>query len=64
MSINNRVFLDNENKWVVTDRKYQKVFAANESLDELQKEIKKLEVKDAVIIFVPPFNASLVPCQY
>lgn len=63
--MNTKIYIDNERKWIVTDKSYQKVIASNRNLEKLQKEIKELNIKDAVIMFVPPFNASLAPtCLY
>ena len=59
--MNIKIYIDNENKWIATDRNYKKVLIANKNLDILQKEIKKTNIKDAIIMFVPPFNTTLAP---
>lgn len=59
--MNTQVFIKNENKWVATDKLQKKVFAASENLKELQKNLKKLNIKDAVIMFVPHFSKTLAP---
>lgn len=62
--MNKKIFLANENKWLATDRTYKKIFAASENLNSLQKKLKKLSVKNAVTLFVPPFDKVLSPkCQ-
>ena len=61
MNTYNNIFLKNENKWIVADKEYKKVFASESKLEDLQKDIKKLKIKDAVILFVPPFDTSLAP---
>lgn len=53
------VLFNYENEWVVTDKKYSKVFGTNKDLGKLQKEIKKKKIKDAVVSFVPPRDTSL-----
>lgn len=53
------VLFNYENEWVVTDKKYSKVFCTNKDLGKLQKEIKKKKIKDAVVSFVPPRDTSL-----
>ena len=53
------VLFNYENEWVVTDKKYSKVFGTNKDLGKLQKEIKKQKIKDAVVSFVPPRDTSL-----
>ena len=53
------VLFEYENEWVLTDRKYSKVFLSNKDLDKLQKETKKRKIKDAVISFVPPRDTAL-----
>ena len=59
MNAGKHIFLTNENKWIVTDKNYQKLLLAKENVDELQEEIKRVKVKNAVILFVPPFDTSL-----
>lgn len=61
MHMNTKIYLDNQNKWIVTDKDYKKVFLSNENLDKLQKNIKKKNIEDAIIMFVPSFNAALAP---
>ena len=52
-------FKKHEREWVLTDRKYSKVILANKDLGKLYREAKKKNIKDAVVMFVPPFGASL-----
>lgn len=59
--MNIKIYINNENKWIATDKNYKKVLLSNKNLDVLQKEIKKTNIKDAVIMFVPPFNKTLAP---
>lgn len=54
-----KLFQKHENEWVLTDRKYSRVILAEKDLGKLQKEAKKQSIKDAVIVFIPPFNASI-----
>ncbi len=54
-------FTKYENQWIVTDKMYKKVIVSNEALNELQKEVKKLKLKDSIIMFVPSFDKILVP---
>lgn len=62
--MNLKIFAKNENKWVVTDKRHKKVLAVSNSSDELQNKIKKLRIKDAIVMFIPPFNKTLAPkCQ-
>jgi hypothetical protein len=56
-----KIFINYENKWVLTDKKYTEVIAAEEQLEDLQKEILRLKIRDAVIMFVPPFDSTLSP---
>ncbi|OIP57951.1 MAG: hypothetical protein COX79_05715 [Candidatus Levybacteria bacterium CG_4_10_14_0_2_um_filter_36_16] len=55
----NKAFKQHENEWVLTDRKYSKVILSNKDLGKLQKEVKKKKVKDAVVMFIPPFDAFI-----
>lgn len=55
------LFAKNENKWVATDKIYKTIIASSETLSELQRKIKKLKIKNAVIMFVPSFNKTLAP---
>ena len=65
MNVNNSVFLKYENKWIVADKNYKKVYAAEDDLDELQKDIKRLKIEGGVVAFIPPFDSTLSPkCQY
>ncbi|MEX2007220.1 MAG: hypothetical protein WD992_00410 [Candidatus Levyibacteriota bacterium] len=59
--MNIKLYINNENKWIATDRNYKKVLLSNKSLDVLQKEIRRINIKDAIIMFVPPFNKTLAP---
>ena len=59
--MNTKIYAMNENKWIATDKNYKKVLLSNRNLDKLQEEIKKMNIKDAIIMFVPPFNATLAP---
>ena len=52
-------FKKHEKEWVLTDRKYSKVILANKDLGKLQKEAEKKNIKNAVLMFVPPFDAFL-----
>lgn len=59
--MNVKIYRNNENKWIATDRNYKKVLLSNKNLDKLQSSIKKSKITDAVIMFVPPFNTTLAP---
>lgn len=59
--MNTKIYLDNQNKWIVTDKGYKKVLLSNKSLDKLQETIKKKNIEDAIIMFVPSFNTALAP---
>lgn len=62
--MNTKIYINNENRWIATDVKYKKVLLSNKSLDKLQKELKKLDIENAVVMFVPPFNMTFAPkCQ-
>lgn len=56
-----KIYINNENKWIATDRTYKKVLISSRSLNKLQNEVRKLKIRDAVIMFVPPFNTTLAP---
>jgi hypothetical protein len=63
-NIKQSILKEYENKWVVIDKGYKKVLAAQDELDDLQRDIKELKIKDSIIMFVPPFNTALAPkCQ-
>ena len=57
--MNIKLYLNNENKWIATDKNYKKVLLSNKSLDKLQETIKKKTIEDAIIMFVPYFNTTL-----
>ncbi|MBI4096126.1 MAG: hypothetical protein HY425_00225 [Candidatus Levybacteria bacterium] len=59
--MNTKLYLDNENKWIATDKNYRKVLLSYRNLDKLQEAIKKKNIADAIIMFVPPFNTALAP---
>lgn len=59
--MNTKIYLNNENKWIATDKNYRKVLASNRNLDKLQEKIEKMNIKDAIVMFVPSFNAALAP---
>jgi hypothetical protein len=55
----NKAFKKHENEWVLTNRKYSKVILANKDLGKLQKEAKKKKIEDAIVMFIPPFDAFI-----
>lgn len=59
--MNKGIFLDYENKWVVTNKNYQEVLLSDSSLEHLQKGIRKLKIKNAVIMLIPLLDASIAP---
>ncbi|KKQ29831.1 MAG: hypothetical protein A3H17_03420 [Candidatus Levybacteria bacterium RIFCSPLOWO2_12_FULL_37_14] len=59
--MNTKIYLNNENKWIATDKNYKKVLFSNKNLDKLQEIIKKKNIEDAIIMFVPSFNTTLAP---
>lgn len=59
--MNTKIYLDNQNKWIVTDKEYKKVLLSDGDLNKLQKTIKKENIEDAVIMFVPSFKSALAP---
>lgn len=59
--MNTNIYLNNENKWIATDKDYVKVLLSNKSLDKLQETIKKKNIEDAIIMFVPSFSTALAP---
>lgn len=61
MGMNARIYLNNENKWIVTDKSYRRVLFSNKNLDKLQKAIKKKNIEGAIIMFVPSFSTTLAP---
>jgi len=56
--MNIKIYRNNENKWIATDKNYKKVLLSNKNLDKLQSSIKRSKIKDAVIMFIPSFNAT------
>lgn len=56
-------FKKHEKEWILTDRKYSRIILANKDLGELQKEAKSKNIKDAVVMFIPPFDAFLTLYQ-
>ena len=59
--MNTKIYLNNENKWIATDKNYKKVLFSNKNLDKLQEITKKKNIEDAIIMFVPSFNTTLAP---
>lgn len=59
--MNTKIYLNNQNRWIVTDKNYKKVLLANKNLEKLQETIKKKNIEDAIIMFVPSFNTALAP---
>lgn len=56
----NKEFKKHENEWILTDRKYSKIFLANKDLNKLQKEAKSKKIENAVLMFIPPLDAFIV----
>jgi hypothetical protein len=40
--INEELFIQHQNKWVLADREYSKIYAASSGLEVLQKKAKKV----------------------
>ena len=59
--MNTKLYFNNENKWIATDKNYKKVLLSNKNLDKLQETIKKKNIEDAIVMFVPSFNTALAP---
>ncbi len=59
--MNTKIYLNNENKWIATDKNYKKVLISNKNLDKLQEAIKKKNIENAIVMFVPSFNTALAP---
>lgn len=59
--MNAQIFIAHENKWVATDKFQKEIFAAHKNLKDLQKNLKQLNIKNAVVMFVPDFSKSLAP---
>lgn len=57
--MNTKIYVGNQNKWIATDKNYRKVLHSHKNLDKLQSSLKKSKTKDAIIMFVPPFNSTI-----
>ena len=56
-----RTLLSNQNKWIAVSLDKSKIFASGKSIQEVEKKLGKLDIKEAVITFVPPANRYLSP---
>ena len=56
-----KTLLSNQNKWIAVSSDKLRVLASGKSIQEVEKKLEKLDVKDIVITFVPPANSYLSP---
>ena len=56
-----KAFLSNQNGWIAVSSDRSRVFASGKSIQEVERKLSKLDVKDVVITFVPPANRYLSP---
>ena len=56
-----KTLLSNQNKWIAVSSDKLKILASGKSIQEVEKRLSKLDVKDAVITFVPPADRYLSP---
>ena len=59
--MNAQIFIAHENKWVATDKFQKEIFAAHNNLQDLQKNLKQLNIKNDAVIFVTDFSKSIAP---
>lgn len=56
-----KALLSNQNKWIAVSSGKSKIIASGKSIQEVEKKLSKLDVKDVVITFVPPADRYLSP---
>ncbi len=56
-----KTLLSNQNNWIAVSSDKSKILASGKSIQEVEKKLGKLDIKDAVITFVPPANRYLSP---
>lgn len=54
-------FLNFENKWVALSSNKEKVVTSADTIEALEKKVKKLGKKNVVFTRVPPFDVSFAP---
>lgn len=57
----NNLFLPYENKWVAMTPDRKKVVASGETIKEVDKKLKKIKNKTAILTKVLPFDKSYSP---
>lgn len=50
-----------DDEYVAFSTKSSKILAAGKSINEIEKKLKKLDIKDAVIQYMPPLEKFLSP---
>lgn len=57
-------FAKYEDQYVALSKNNDNIFAAGKTIKEVENELKKLKIKDAVIQYIAPLNVSISPvCQ-
>ncbi|MBI2028128.1 MAG: hypothetical protein HYT07_00830 [Candidatus Levybacteria bacterium] len=53
--------IKNQNKYVVLTKDKSDILVSGASIQEVEKKLSKLSIKDVVITYIPPVNKYLSP---
>lgn len=59
-----KTMIKNQNKWVALSPDKSEVLVSGTSIKEVEKKLFKINIKDAILSFIPPVSKYLSPlCQ-
>ena len=61
ININVKKIVQNQNKYVVLTKDKSDILISGSSIKEIEKKLEKLDIKDAVITYIPPVDGYLSP---
>lgn len=56
-----KTLLSNQNKWIAIASDKSNILASGKSIKDVEDELIKMKIDDAVITFVPPANKYISP---
>ena len=58
--MNTKIYIDNENKWIATDKDYRKVLASNKNLEKFRELVKNIRIIRSVEIVAVAYELGLL----
>ena len=60
-----KTILKHTNKWIATKNDYPDILASGNSIEEVEKRLKKQKIKEATLTYITPPDKYISPlCQF